>query len=99
MNFTIQILSFIKALIDLLRICKAINYSDSIDEQVLLMLEIMRAIIDILTCLSILYLHHGMGLRSMKQNEKVDIFHDSLSLPIVGEERDTAKDNKITRPI
>ena len=65
-----------------------LTYTEAIDEPFYDVVMVIMALTDILTSLSILLLHHLMGLRMIKETKKDDVtdpFHDSLYLPATDE--------------
>ncbi len=76
-NLAVQLASFVRPMIRFLATFGVINYSSELDYPISFTMKIMLGIADLLTSLSILYLHHRMGLRQITPKKKVNLYHDS----------------------
>jgi hypothetical protein len=59
---------------------EVLNYSIELDLPIFLTMKIILGITDLLTSLSILYLHHRMGLRQITPKKKVNLLTGNQEL-------------------
>jgi len=76
-NLAIQFSTFLRPLVRFLSSYGFLPYSDDLDLAVFKCILIASVVTDLLTSLSILYLHHRMGLRQIAPKKKVNLYHDS----------------------
>jgi hypothetical protein len=79
-NFAIQLSTFLRPLVILLSTFGLFTYSPQLDLAVFNTIMIMYTVTDLLTSLSILYMHHRMGLRQIanaNKKSKVQLFRES----------------------
>ena len=80
-NFAIQLSTFIRPLVIFLSTFGLFTYSAKLDLAVFEIILIMYTVTDLLTSLSILYLHHRIGLRQISPKKKVKLFRDTSEVP------------------
>ena len=76
-NLAIQLSTFIWPLLRFLKAIDILSYSADLDITIYKCILIAATINDLLTSLSILYLHHRMGLRQIAPKKIVNLYHDS----------------------
>ena len=78
-NFAIQLSTFLRPLVIFLSTFGLFTYSPQLDKVVFETIMIGYTVTDLLTSLSILYMHHRMGLRQIAAHKKskVQLFRES----------------------
>ena len=74
LNLSHQIASFLRAFLIFLSTFSLFTVPKDLDYRVHLSLSIFAIFKDLITALSILYLHHRMGMKEMGQMVKIDVY-------------------------